>query len=272
MTRTTQRDKVAEKFLTIPLVCTVMGFELAALVAQLALVTCTEEHPVPTRPPLRRQPILLEGHLSQLGYPGLTNAQVGSVLFLVPMLQILGAARAEHLTECLKLYEVARSDLQAEIPLHANEPQEACPVSDRDRCPAGWCQAIEHRDWPCIPDLHGFGYIESQYVSQIIIRIAGVLDIDGYLIVSRIRVAEERAMHLPKTDDSRFLIVTVLILSGLQHLRRKGYAEGAIIEIYSWFRQKETAFLLYEATFSTTCRWHNGHRSPFGVFHDTRTK
>src|SRR5215210_5844310 len=72
-------------------------------------------------------------------------------------------------------------------------------------------------------------------------------------------------MHLPKTDDSRFLIVTVLVLSGLQHLLREGYAEGTIIEIYFWFRQKETAFLLYEATFSTTGRWHEGHRSPFGV-------
>jgi len=81
-----------------------MEFDQHARVAQLALVACPEEHPVPTRPPLRRQSIFFEGQLAQLGNPGPTNAQIGSVLFAVAVLQSLDAAFTEHLRERPELH------------------------------------------------------------------------------------------------------------------------------------------------------------------------
>jgi hypothetical protein len=206
-----------------------VNIERHSLTAQLALIACAKEHPVPKGLPLPCPRILCEGHLASLGCPSLLLAHLGPAFFVISVLQSLGAGFAEHLTECFELYEVACSDLQSEVPLHAQETPKVSSVSDREWCTTRRFQTREQRDWSVLPDLHGLGYIESQHVGDVIIRIPGVLNEERNVNVSRTQVTKVWAIHFPRTDNQCFLVVFVLLLSSPVHLLRKGKTDGTTI-------------------------------------------
>jgi hypothetical protein len=127
--------------------------------------------------------------LVKLGNASPANTQICPAFFIVTMLKFLPATATEHLTKRLELYEIPRSDHQAEVPVQAKETQEVGSVPDRDRCTTGLHKAPEYGNRTRLPDLHKFGHVERQHLGEIVVREEGVLYVESDEVVPAIGVA-----------------------------------------------------------------------------------